>query len=239
MLKQYRSFLLFFIPLFCFLLFLFPSMFPIMKHFLLQTSTVPKKYTVLIDAGHGGFDPGKVGVDQSLEKDINLAIALQTRDFLIQNDIEVILTRDSDIALSSETDTNKKKADMKRRKEQIQSSNADVSISIHQNSFSSSRQNGAQVFYYAHSEDSKKFAQIMQAQLIKTLDPSNHRLEKSNDSYYLLKDTPCPMLIIECGFLSNYEEAAKLNSKEYQTQVAWAIHLGVLSYLNRYITPKS
>src|SRR5699024_3344093 len=99
-------------------------------------------------------------------------------------------------------------------------------------SFSSETSKGAQVFYYSHSKESEQLASLLQLQLVKTLDPTNHRLQKPNDTYYLLKTNVCPMVIVECGFLSNYEEATKLNSDEYQEQVAWAIHLGVLSYLN-------
>ena len=217
--------------LFCLLLLMLPSICN-QIYSLLQTSTVPSRYIVLIDAGHGGFDPGKVGIDSSLEKDINLAISLKLQTLLTQNDIEVIMTRTTDTALSTDSDTNKKKADMRRRRETIKNSNPDVVISIHQNSFPSEQSKGAQVFYYSHSNESKKLATILQNQLIKTLDPSNHRLEKANDTYYLLKTNVCPMVIVECGFLSNYEEATKLNSDQYQNQIAWAIHLGVLSFLN-------
>lgn len=237
MLKKYRSYLLPIVSILCLLLLLIPSIRYGISSFFLQTSTMSPRYTVWIDAGHGGFDPGKVGIDGSLEKDVNLAIALKLQKLLIQNDIQVVMTRDTDTALSTESDTNKKKADMRRRREQITACDADLGVSIHQNSFPSEAQKGAQVFYYTHSKESETFAKIMQKQLIKTLDKNNHRLEKSNDSYYLLKETSCPMLIVECGFLSNFEEASKLNSPEYQNQVAWAIHLGILSYLNRYATP--
>ena len=231
MLQKYRSRILPILLTFCLLLLILPSICNQIYSFL-QTSTVPSRYIVLIDAGHGGFDPGKVGIDSSLEKDINLAISLKLQTLLTQNDIEVIMTRTTDTALSTDSDTNKKKADMRRRREAIKNSTPDVVISIHQNSFPSEQSKGAQVFYYSHSKESKELATILQNQLIKTLDPSNHRLEKANDTYYLLKTNVCPMVIVECGFLSNYEEATKLNSDQYQNQIAWAIHLGVLSFLN-------
>lgn len=232
MLHKYRSRFLTISLLLCLLLLLIPSIRYSISFFLLQTSSISSRYTVLIDAGHGGFDPGKVGIDGSLEKDINLSISLKLKTLLEQNDIKVIMTRTTDTALSTESDTNKKKADMRRRREQIIESKADLVVSIHQNSFPSEQSKGAQVFYYAHSKESERLASILQTQLVKTLDPTNHRLQKSNDTYYLLKTNVCPMVIVECGFLSNYEEAAKLNSDEYQNQTAWAIHLGILSYLN-------
>lgn len=231
MLRKYRSrFLTAFLCL-CLLLLSIPSIRYGLSSFL-QTSAFPARYTVLIDAGHGGFDPGKVGIDGSLEKDINLSIALKLKSLLEQNDIEVLMTRTSDIALSLDSDSNKKKADMRRRREQIIESQSDLVVSIHQNSFPSEQSKGAQVFYYAQSKESEQLAKILQIQLVNTLDPNNHRLQKPNDTYYLLKTNVCPMVIVECGFLSNYEEAAKLNSTEYQDKIAWAVHLGILSYLN-------
>ena len=231
MLHKYYSRFLPISLLLCLLLLLIPAISHNISSFL-QTSSLSSRYTVLIDAGHGGFDPGKVGIDGSIEKDINLSISLKQKNLLEQNDIKVLMTRTTDTALSLESDANKKKADMQRRREQIRESNADLVISVHQNSFSSETSKGAQVFYYSHSKESEQLASLLQLQLVKTLDPTNHRLQKPNDTYYLLKTNVCPMVIVECGFLSNYEEATKLNSDEYQEQVAWAIHLGVLSYLN-------
>ena len=92
---------------------------------------------------------------------------------------------------------------------------------------------GAQVFYYGASKEGKNLAEVLQASLIERLDPENHRAAKSNDSYYLLKRTPTPTVIVECGFLSNSEEAQLLVTEEYQEKVAWAIHMGILKYLNK------
>ena len=90
---------------------------------------------VVIDAGHGGTDPGKVGVDGSLEKDINLAVAKRLKTYLEQDDIRVIMTRETDTGLYSDTDSRKKMADMKKRCEIIEESGADLVVSIHQNSY--------------------------------------------------------------------------------------------------------
>lgn len=192
-----------------------------------------KEYpVVVIDAGHGGFDPGKIGVNKVREKDINLSIAMELKELLEQNDIKVIMTRNSDDGLYSESDSNKKATDLKNRIEIINQTNVVLAISIHQNSFTQESSHGAQVFYYTGSEQGNKLATIMQSQLKKTINDDNHRIEKANDSYYLLKKSNCPIVIVECGFLSNRKEAELLAKEEYQRKLAWAIHLGVLSYMN-------
>lgn len=191
-----------------------------------------KKICVVIDAGHGGADPGKVGINGALEKDINLEIAEKLKMFLEQEDIEVVLTRDSDMGLYDENATNKKVQDMKRRVEIIEASNPILTVSIHQNSYHEEYVHGAQTFYYANSEQSKILAEKIQLLLMGEIDDDNTRMAKSNDSYYLLKKTSTPIVIVECGFLSNSEEAQKLESDTYQEKMAWAIHLGILQYIN-------
>lgn len=191
-----------------------------------------KKPCVVIDAGHGGADPGKVGINGALEKDINLEIARKLKIFLEQEDIEVILTRDSDTGLYDENASNKKVQDMKRRVEIIETSKPVMTVSIHQNSYHEEYVHGAQTFYYANSEQSKLLAEKIQQLLLEEIDGDNTRAAKSNDSYYLLKKTSTPIVIVECGFLSNSEEAEKLTSDYYQEKLAWAIHLAILQYIN-------
>lgn len=188
--------------------------------------------TIVIDPGHGGRDPGKVGVNGALEKEINLSIALRLRDLLEQNDINVIMTRTEDVGLYSESDSNKKKVDLNKRIEIINSKNAEFAISVHQNSFSQESVKGAQVFYHAKSEQGKILAMTLQEQLKETIKDGNHRKAKSNTSYYMLKHTACPLVIVECGYLSNWTEADLLLDEEYQEKMAWAIHLGIMKYLN-------
>lgn len=224
-----KSKISYFIMIFCFVLFSFSLFF----HYHSWLYTLSSPYTIFIDVGHGGFDPGKVGIDGTLEKDINLSIALQLQTLLEQNDIKVVMSRTEDIALSSPEDSNQKRSDMRNRLEKMCQANVDLIVSIHQNSFPSKKESGAQVFFQANSSKSEALAKKLQTELIRTLDPTNHRREKSNDSYYLLKNAPVPMVIVECGFLSNLEESTKLNSSTYQQQVAWAIHLGILSYLHQ------
>lgn len=191
-----------------------------------------EKPCVVIDAGHGGADPGKVSISGALEKDINLEIAIKLQQFLEQEDVEVILTRDSDAGLYDENASNKKVQDMKRRVELIESTRPVVTVSIHQNSYHEEYVHGAQTFYYANSEQSQQLAEKIQQVLLNTVDRNNTRVAKANDSYYLLKKTSSPIVIVECGFLSNREEAQKLESDYYQEKLAWAIHMGILQYLN-------
>ncbi len=197
-----------------------------------SVATVKEKPCVVIDAGHGGVDPGKVSTSGALEKDINLEIAIKLKQFLEQEDVEVILTRDSDAGLYDENASNKKVQDMKRRVELIESTRPVVTVSIHQNSYHEEYVHGAQTFYYANSEQSKELAEKIQQVLLNTIDRNNTRVAKANDSYYLLKKTSSPIVIVECGFLSNREEAQKLESDYYQEKLAWAIHMGILQYLN-------
>ena len=173
-----------------------------------------------------------MGVDGSLEKDINLQIALKLQKFLQMQDVNVVLTRDSDMGLYDENASNKKVQDMKNRVEIIEEIHPALVVSIHQNSYHEEYVHGAQVFYYANSEKSKGLAERIQQVMASELDRDNARKAKANDSYYLLKKTSSPIVIVECGFLSNYEESQKLSSDLYQEKVAWAIHLAVLQWLN-------
>ena len=188
---------------------------------------------VVIDAGHGGTDPGKVGIDGSLEKDINLAIAERLKTYLEQADVKVIMTRETDRGLYSETDSRKKMADMKKRCEIIEESGADLVVSIHQNSYHEESVSGGQVFYYRDSSRGKALAAILQDRFDYVLGDQNRRFPKANANYYLLLHVKCPIVIVECGFLSNRKEAALLNSGEYQDKLAYTIHMGIMEYLNK------
>ena len=191
-----------------------------------------EKRCVVIDAGHGGDDPGKVGINGANEKDLNLEIARLVKQFLEENDIEVVMTRESDEGLYDVNASNKKVQDMKRRIELIEEVKPMVTVSIHQNSYPEEYVHGAQVFYYTGSVQGELLAECIQKQLVAKVDSENNRRIKANDSYYLLKKTDVPIVIVECGFLSNSAEAQKLCTQEYQERVAWAIHIGILQYLN-------
>ncbi len=187
---------------------------------------------VCIDAGHGGSDPGKVGINKALEKDINLLIARRVRTLLVQNDVKVVMTRETDEGLYDEESTNHKSQDMKRRCALINETAPAFTVSIHQNSYHEEYVKGAQVFYYENSDGGKELAECLQNQLIAGLKDGNTRQAKSNDAYYLLLNTNSPTVIVECGFLSNSEEASLLIQEEYQEKISWQICMGILKYLN-------
>ena len=121
---------------------------------------------------------------------------------------------------------------MRKRCEIITKADPVFTVSIHQNSYPDESIKGAQVFYYGQSQEGKKLAETLQNVLVRQLDPQNHRQAKANESYFLLKKTPSPTVIVECGFLSNYQEAKLLESEEYQKKVAEAVKTGVLQCLN-------
>ena len=152
---------------------------------------------VVIDAGHGGDDPGKVGINGAKEKEINLQIAEMVKKYLEANDVRVIMTREDDAGLNDPDASNKKVQDMKRRIELIDRTAPDVTVSIHQNSYPEEYVHGAQVFYYTGSKEGQELADCIQKQLVGKVDPENKRQIKANDSYYLLKKTGIPIVIVE------------------------------------------
>lgn len=181
--------------------------------------------TIVLDAGHGGWDPGKTGTEGANEKDLNLVVVEKLSDYLEQGGAEVILTRTSDDALG-----NGKRTDMAERKKIANESGADLLVSIHQNAFPSPKAKGAQVFYHSHSEQGKILAECVQESLRSRVDDSNQRQAKENSDYYILRTTEIPAVIVECGFLSNREEEKLLNDATYQEKLAWAIYCGILDY---------
>lgn len=192
---------------------------------------------IVIDAGHGGIDPGKIGINNALEKDINLEIALKLEQKLEAAGIKIVMTRTDDTGLYSESSTNKKVEDMQERCKLIAESEPVFTVSIHQNSYVTEDIRGAQVFYYGQSEVGKELAETLQESLISLVDPDNHRQAKANESYYLLKKTTSPTVIVECGFLSNSDEAALLVTSDYQDTLVDAICQGIFTYLeaNQYL----
>lgn len=185
-----------------------------------------EKRVVVLDAGHGGKDPGKVGVNNVLEKDINLQIARKVKGYLENKEVSVIMTREEDEMSEGAEIT--KSQDMKARVDLINEVKPDIAISIHQNSYTDSEVSGAQVFYYSDSEKGKKYAEIIQNELL-VFDEKNHRQAKANNNYYLLTRTQIPTVIVECGFLSNYAEAEKLAEEEYQDEISKVIVRGIES----------
>jgi N-acetylmuramoyl-L-alanine amidase len=182
---------------------------------------------VVIDAGHGGWDPGKVGKNDTLEAHINLAITEDLQILLDLAGATVFLTRAQDMALADTKD-----ADLSARAAMPTDMRADIFVSIHQNAFHAGNVSGAQAFYYEDSQESKQLAEAIQARLGSFLDPQNRKKAKADDNYYLLKKTETPAVIVECGFLTNEAEAGMLTREDYQEKVAWGIYLGILDYFS-------
>ncbi|MCL2285939.1 MAG: N-acetylmuramoyl-L-alanine amidase [Firmicutes bacterium] len=179
---------------------------------------------IVIDAGHGGWDPGMVS-GKVEEKDINLNIAKKLQVFLEQGGATVIITRidDSDLA-------NNKSGDMSVRRLIANTSNADIFISIHQNSYATPNVKGAQVFFFNESDNSQKLANLVQNRIKEFVDSGNKFKPRANSNYFVLKQTEMPAVLVECGFLTNYNERQKLSSEAYQEKMAWGIYLGIVDY---------
>ena len=182
---------------------------------------------VVLDAGHGGTDSGKVGINGVKEKDINLTITNSVKKILEKENIQVVMTRETDEQLAQS-----KVEDLKYRVKIMNEVSPVLAVSIHQNSYHEESVSGGQVFYYRDSAKGKALAEILQKRFSYVLGEQNRRLPKANGNYYLLLHVKCPIVIVECGFLSNRKEAGLLNSGEYQDKLAYTIHMGVAEYLN-------
>lgn len=184
--------------------------------------TKEKKKLVVLDPGHGGKDPGKIAVTGVDEDDINMDIAYKLRDSLEAKGYETILTRAGDVDLCAGEFS--KKEDLNKRcyiiNKAFKENSSTIMISIHQNSYSNGGIWGAQCFYFAESEKSKVIAESIQQGFNTMINVGNEKYAKESDSYYMLKKTLCPAVIVECGFLSNWSEAEKLNTDEYQQKIA-------------------
>lgn len=201
----------------------------------LNRTAAGTKATVVLDAGHGGFDPGKVGTAGTKEKDINLAIAVKAKKMLEDSGYTVVMTREKDEALCSGQERNKKMADLQGRVSIIEKTDPAVAVSIHQNSYSAGTK-GAQVFYYSadnsgEETEAKRLAGILQNTIREVIGDENKRAEKGNSSYYMLKNVTCPFAIVECGFLSNPQEEALLCDEKYQQKMAQGICEGIENFL--------
>ena len=190
------------------------------------------KGVIVVDSGHGGIDPGVIGQNEVKEKEINLAIAKKLERLLKVAGYDVIMTRKKDEGLYEENSPNKKVQDMQKRCEIIKENHPLLTVSIHQNSYPDEQVCGPQVFYYESSVEGKKLAEAVQSSLNDLLEVDRPRKVKGNTSYYLLKRSSGTLVIVECGFLTNPEEAQKLQTKEYQEKVAAAVSEGIRTYLN-------
>ena len=188
---------------------------------------------IVLDPGHGGEDPGMVGVGGVKEKEINLQVSGALGDLLEQQGFSVIYTRSSDQGLYDEDTVNKKAQDMQRRCALIEEKNPVLAVSIHQNSYSDPAVCGPQVFYFEHSAKGKELASFVQEELNGQLEITRPRVMKGNTNYYILKRSAGVTILVECSFLSNPEEAKKIQTPEYQQAVAGAICSGILKYLEK------
>ncbi|HHY10255.1 MAG TPA: cell wall hydrolase [Firmicutes bacterium] len=189
--------------------------------------------TIVIDAGHGGPDPGAVSARGALEKEITLNVAKELEYLLKRAAVFTVMVRhgDYDLADSSERNLlNRKRQDLARRVAIAEEAGADLYISIHANYFPSPIWSGAQTFYYEGQEEGMQLARCLQAELVRYLGP-NHRLARPGE-YRVLRDTSMPAALVEVGFLSNPQEAALLGKKSYQKRIAAAILAGIIRYYN-------
>lgn len=198
-------------------------------------SWVMAEKTFLIDPGHGGTFPGRVNESKVLEKDINLDIALKLDQLLEETGALVVMTRRTDTDLIPQESKEEKlllqqRADLEQRIQIGAQAQADYFISIHCNSIPNEKWHGAQTFYNPDDPESKALAQAIQQMLIEQFGDYDREALPREDTY-LFKNATMPTVIVECGFLSNAEEAAKLQDSAYQQQLAWAIYLGINNYL--------
>ena len=191
--------------------------------------------TIIIDAGHGGVDGGAVAADGTNEKDINLAIALEINSCLTNAGYKTVMIRDGDYSIhdeSADTIRSKKVTDLKNRLEIIENTENAIFVSVHQNYFSESKYNGAQVFYSPNNSESRLLADCIQKCIVNELQPENNRqIKQSDSSIFLLYKSSVPSVMVECGFLSNPEEAEKLKNEEYRKKMAEAVCCGIIKYL--------
>ena len=194
-------------------------------------TTIEDEKRIVIDAGHGGEDPGVIGINGLKEKDINLQIAVGLKEELEKMGYQIFMMREKDTGLYEQTERNKKAIDMQNRIAFIKEKKPVLTISIHQNSYPEASVRGPQVFYYEDSVQGALLAKYIQEQLNQCLEVEHPRIAKGNKSYYLLKRSPGVLNIVECGFLTNPQESELLQEKKYQDRIIKAIAAGVEQYL--------
>lgn len=200
----------------------------------IKASTTPKPpHTIVIDAGHGGRDGGSVGINGTIEKEINLKYAKALEKKLTNSGYKVVMTRSNDNGLYDKNATNKKLSDMKARQEIINKANPALVVSIHMNSFPIKTASGANTYYREGDESSKTCATLIQRALNAYCNaPST--TSKVGD-YYMVKCSYYTSVLVECGFLSNPEEEGLLNTAEYQEKIVYSIYSGIQLYFGNYI----
>lgn len=204
-----------------------------------EASSMPiTQKTVIVDAGHGGDDGGAIGIDGTVEKDINLDIALKLEKILKFYGFNVIMTRTQDVMTCDDgLDSLRKRkiSDIHNRFELMRKNPDAIFISVHQNKFEDSSQHGTQVFYSGNDERSKELAEAIQNSVTLTLQRKNDRVvKKSGSGIYLLYHAKIPAVLVECGFISNSDEVKKLKDESYRMKLAILIADGLLKYLSNH-----
>ena len=190
-------------------------------------NNIQTRKTVIIDPGHGGIDVGAVGIDGSLEKNINLSISLDLYDFLMVSGINTVLTRDGDYEVYRAGEQ-RTKSDLYNRMDYINSVPDSILISIHQNHFENEAEWGTQIWYSPNDEKSPTIADKILNSVKKNIQPENKRINKKSDnSYYILYKAQKPSVMVECGFVSNENENKRLQDKEYQRDMAYSVLAGI------------
>ena len=195
-------------------------------------TSAKSEITVIIDPGHGGRDGGASTEDGVLEKDLNLAVALKLRALLSEADVNVVMTRDRDIMLASDDSSHKKRDDLNARLAMSEKYDNCIFVSIHMNKFPVAKYSGLQVYYSPNNEESARLAEVIRNNTVTYLQKDNTRNTYAADSsIYILNNIKVPAVLVECGFLSNPEEAALLQTDEYQNKLAAIVFASVIDYL--------
>lgn len=194
-----------------------------------QNKPIENRTCIIIDAGHGGIDGGAVSCTGVEESKINLEIALRLNDLMHLLGIKTYMIRSEDVSIytSGETIAAKKISDLKQRVKIINEMPNAILISIHQNYFGDPQYSGAQVFY----NDDNELAEQLQTAFVNCLNPGSNRKVKKSSGIYLMEHVQCPAALIECGFLSNNLEEAKLRNQEYQKKICCVISSVVSCYI--------
>lgn len=192
---------------------------------------------IIIDAGHGGFDGGASTDDGYPEKHINLSISIYLSDYLTALGYETLLTRTIDESLEDSglsTIRKRKTSDLHNRMKIMEETENAIYISIHQNHYSQEKYRGMQVFYSpSFSDESSALAESIQSYTVNALQPDNTRkIKECTSSVFLIYKAVKPAVLVECGFLSNEEEAELLQTEKYQKNIALCIAMGVQNYLS-------
>lgn len=190
-----------------------------------------QRMIVYLDPGHGGIDSGCISNDEVYEKEIVLNIAYKIKEYLEYNGFKVLMTRTADYDLAKKNSINRKHDDILKRVELINNSNAVCCVSVHANAYQDKNACGAQTFYGKNDLLGEKLSDLIQNEIINTLENTKRSALKINNKY-ILDNVNCPISIVEVGFLSNNEECKMLQNEEYQMLIAYAIGDGIISFIN-------